>query len=360
MKIKSTLHGLTPYQPGKPMEEVKRELGLDEVVKLASNENPYGASDSVQAAIQEAVSSIAIYPDGGAAKLRQKVAELHNIDEQQIIFGNGSDEVILILCRALLSAGDSIVTATPTFPQYKHNAVIEGANVIEVPLVNGTHDLDAMYDAIDETTKIVFVCNPNNPSGTYVNEEAFMSFLKRVPKDVLVVSDEAYEEYVTAEDYPDTIPLIKNYDNLMVLRTFSKAYGIASLRVGYGVANASFIQGIEPGREPFNTNSIAQAAALAALDDQDFIADCKVKNKEELELFEAFCEDNGFPYYPSQTNFLLFSVNKPGGEVFDYLLRKGFIVRNGEALGFPSYVRVTLGTKEQNERIRSLLTDWLL
>lgn len=359
MKVKQSMVGLTPYQPGKPMEEVQKELGLKEVIKLASNENPYGASPLVNQAVQQALSKVAVYPDGYSRLLREKVAEELQLSEKQLIFGNGSDEVILILCRAILSPGDNIVTAVPTFPQYKHNAVIEGTEVKEVSLQDGVHDLDAMLSAIDEQTKIVFVCNPNNPSGTYVNHEAFVNFIEQVPEHILVVSDEAYFEYVTAEDYPQTIPMLDKYKNLMILRTFSKAYGLASLRIGYGVGSEEFIQAIEPGREPFNTNSVAQAAAIAGLEDKDFLNKCVKANEEEMKKFEQFCLENDFPFYPSQANFILMSVNKPGGEVFDKLLRAGFIVRNGEALGFPSYVRITLGSKSQNERIRAELLSWL-
>ncbi|CAM3719933.1 histidinol-phosphate transaminase [Alkalicoccus chagannorensis] len=359
MKVKQSMVGLTPYQPGKPIEEVKKELGLEEVIKLASNENPYGASPSVGPAVQEALGNVAVYPDGYAKLLRMRTAEKLGVSEKQLIFGNGSDEVILILCRAMLGPEDNIVTAVPTFPQYRHNAVIEGTEVKEVPLQDGVHDLDAMADAVDEKTKIVFVCNPNNPSGTYVNEEAFRDFMKNIPPHVLVVSDEAYVEYVQADDYPDTIPMLNTYTNLLILRTFSKAYGIASLRVGFGIGHEALVQSIEPGREPFNTNSAAQAAAVAALEDEAFLQDCVAKNTEERQKMEQFCEEHGFSYYPSEANFILMSVGRPGGEVFETLLKAGFIVRNGEALGFPDYVRITLGSSSQNERIRHELLQWL-
>ncbi|TVP84637.1 MAG: histidinol-phosphate transaminase [Alkalicoccus sp.] len=359
MKIKQSMAGLIPYQPGKPMEEVKRELGLERVVKLASNENPYGASPQALAAVNEALENIAVYPDGYARVLREKVAQQQEVGEKQLLFGNGSDEVILILCRALLNPGDNIVTAVPTFPQYKHNAVIEGAEVKEVPLEAGVHNLDSMADAVNSRTKMVFVCNPNNPSGTYVNHKKFSDFMKKIPEDVLVVSDEAYYEYVTAQDFPDTKSFMKQYSNLLILRTFSKAYGLASLRIGYGIGREELIQAVEPGREPFNTNSAAQAAAAASLEDEEFLNNCTDKNAEEMKKFESFCEENGFSYYPSEANFILMSVDRPGGEVYEKLLHAGFIVRNGEALGFPDHVRITLGTPRQNEAIRTELLNWL-
>ncbi|MFA9556157.1 histidinol-phosphate transaminase [Evansella sp. AB-rgal1] len=356
MNVKQTMVGLVPYQPGKPIEEVKRELGLTEVIKLASNENPYGYSPKVKQVIQESLEDLAIYPDGYARELREKVAAHLGVKETDLIFGNGSDEVILILCRSILTSEDNIVTATPTFPQYRHNAVIEGTEIKEVPLVNGVHDLEGMLNAIDENTKIVFVCNPNNPSGTYVGEDAFLSFLHRVPEHVLVVSDEAYYEYVAAEDYPNTIPLLNQYKNLIILRTFSKAYGLAALRVGYGVANSDLIRSIDPGREPFNTNTIAQRAASKAIEDQAFVQECFEKNRSEMKRFETFCEENGYDYYPSQANFILMDLKKPGSEIFQTLLEQGFITRNGEALGFPTSVRITLGTSEQNKRIIEVLS----
>ncbi|TMW74098.1 histidinol-phosphate transaminase [Alteribacter natronophilus] len=361
MMVKESLKGLTPYQPGKPVDEVKRELGLEKVVKLASNENPYGCSPLAKEAISRALQDVAVYPDGYAQKLRTKVAGRLNVSEKQLLFGNGSDEVILILCRALLSKGDNIVAAVPTFPQYRHNAVIEGAEVKEVPLVNGEHDLEGMKNAIDEKTKIVFVCNPNNPTGNAIGKEAFESFLKSVPEDVIVVSDEAYNEYVTLEDYPDTVPMISGHRNLVVLRTFSKAYGLASLRIGYGVGDETFMQSLDPAREPFNTSTIAQMAAYYSLDDDQFIEDCSRKNRDGIELFEKFCREHGLHCYPSQGNFILIDLGVPGTDIFNRLLKAGYIVRNGEALGFPTSARITIGTREQNEEmiaeLKSLLAE---
>lgn len=359
MQVKSQLISLKPYEPGKPIEEVKRELGLEKVVKMASNENPFGCSEKAKEAIQNELSQLHIYPDGYAYNVREKVANHLNVKKEQLIFGNGSDEVILILCRALLSPEKNTVMAQPTFSQYKHNALIEGAEIREVPLINGEHDLDGMLEQIDENTAIVWVCNPNNPSGNYIDKERFISFLKKVPKNVLVVSDEAYYEYVVAEDYPDTISLLNEFPNLMVLRTFSKAYGLSALRIGYGVGNETFIRSLDPARPPFNTSSVAQAAAIAALDDQDFIQTCREKNREGIEQFYAFCEKFKLKCYPTQTNFILIDFNRNGDEVFQYLLKRGFIVRSGVALGFPTAVRITVGTKEENEEIIQRLTEML-
>ncbi|RBW70274.1 histidinol-phosphate transaminase [Bacillus taeanensis] len=359
MKVKKQITQLTPYQPGKPIEEVKKELGLSKVTKLASNENPFGSSPKVKEAIQQELAFLNIYPDGYSASLREKVANFLNVKEEQLIFGNGSDEVIQILCRAVLTKESNTVMAAPTFPQYKHNAVIEGAEIREVPLVNGEHDLDEMANQINEDTRIVWVCNPNNPSGNYISKERFLSFMKKVPADVLVVSDEAYFEYVEAEDYPETISLLDTYPNLMILRTFSKAHGLAALRIGYGIASEKIIKLIEPAREPFNTSRIAQAAAIAALEDEQFIKTCYEKNREGLQQFYAFCEKYQLSYYPSQANFILIDFERSGNEVFQYLLENGFIVRSGEALGFPTSARITVGSQEQNAEIIECLSKMI-
>ncbi|AUI38086.1 histidinol-phosphate transaminase [Geobacillus thermoleovorans] len=359
MQVKESLRGLSPYQPGKSIEEVKREYGLPEIIKLASNENPYGSSPAAKAAIAAELDRLAVYPDGCARTLREKVAKHLGVKETQLLFGNGSDEVVQIFCRAFLEPGANTVMAAPTFPQYRHNAIIERAEVREVPLVDGRHDLEAMLAAIDENTRIVWICNPNNPTGTYVNDIELRAFLDRVPPHVLVVVDEAYYEYATAPDYPQTVPLLNEYEQLVVMRTFSKAYGLAALRVGYGVASETLIRAVEPAREPFNTSTIAQAAAAAALDDQAFIRACVERNRAELERYYRFCEENGLKYYPSQTNFLFIDFGLDGDEVFRYLLERGVIVRSGQALGLPTGVRVTVGTKEQNDRVLELVSQLL-
>ncbi|WP_017755573.1 histidinol-phosphate transaminase [Calidifontibacillus oryziterrae] len=359
LKVKEQLFGLTPYQPGKPIEDVKRELGLEKIIKLASNENPFGCSEKAKEAIIKSVDEMALYPDGYSKTLREKVAGLTGVREDQIIFGNGSDELIAILCRALLSPSTNTVMAKPTFSQYSHNAVIEGAEIREIENINGEHDLDGMLTAIDENTAIVWVCSPNNPTGTYIGEEKLLRFIKNVPDDVLIVVDEAYKEYVVADDYPNTLSFLNEYPNVIVLRTFSKAYGLASLRVGYGVANPDLIKAIEPARGPFNTSRLAQAAVSAAIDDQQFILACTKANREGLEQYYEFCKEMGLSYFPSQGNFILIDFKRSGQEVFEYLLKKGFIVRSGTALGYPTCVRITVGSKQQNEEIIDVLKAML-
>ncbi|WP_040208474.1 histidinol-phosphate transaminase [Neobacillus jeddahensis] len=359
MRWKEQLLTLTPYQPGKSIEAVKRQFNLERIVKLASNENPFGCSARVLSTLQTYQPSLALYPDGYATKLRETLAEFLEVDADELIFGNGSDNLIQIISRALLHSDASTIMASPTFSQYKHNAIIEGAIVKEIPLVNGDHDLDAMLGAIDEQTNVIWVCSPNNPTGTYIPEYKLISFLEKVPSHILVVVDEAYFEYVVAEDYYDSIKLTRQYENLIVLRTFSKIYGLASLRVGYGVANRAIIKALEPAREPFNVNSIGQLAASEAIHDQEFVTDCKEKNRQGLEQFYLFCEENQLSYYPTQTNFILIDFKVDGDLIFQYLQERGYIVRSGKALGFPKAVRITVGSSEQNEGVLKVLSEFL-
>lgn len=357
MKVKEQLLSLKAYVPGRHIEEVKKQYGLSKIVKLASNENPFGCSDYAAKAIASVAEQYALYPDGAAQALREKLAVHLQVKEQQILFGSGLDEVIQMVSRALLQKGTNVVMAKPTFSQYRHHAVIEGAEVREVPLKNGGHDLEAMQLQIDEETRIVWICNPNNPTGTYVEKQKLLSFLEDIPKTALVIMDEAYYEYAGAEDYPQTLPLLENYENLMVLRTFSKAYGLAAFRIGYAVGHESLIRQLEVTRLPFNTSAIAQVVALAALEDQTFLQQCIAKNNEGLEQYYNFCKENGVLYYPSQTNFIFMKLGIPGDVAFEKLLQKGYIVRSGEGLGVPDGIRITVGRQEENAEIIGLLTE---
>lgn len=359
MRWKEQILELTPYQPGKSIGEVKRQYGLEKIVKLASNENPFGCSPKVVESIREFAASLALYPDGYATDIRGALSSKLGVKPTELIFGNGSDENIQIISRALLRPGYNTVMAAPTFPQYKHNAVIEGAEIREVPLIDGEHDLEGMLSAIDEKTNVVWLCSPNNPTGAYIKESQLVSFLERVRKDTLVVIDEAYYEYVVAEDYYQSLELVKQFENVIVLRTFSKIYGLASLRIGYGVANEKVIRALEPAREPFNTNTFAQIAAIAALEDQEFVESTRQKNREGLIQFYQFCDENGLDYTPSQGNFILIDFKVDGNKVFQFLLERGYIVRSGTALGFPTSVRVTVGSKEQNNGVIEVMKEFI-
>lgn len=358
MKPKSNIVNLPVYQPGKPIEEVKRELGLDEVIKLASNENPYGCSPKAKEAIIAELSNVSVYPDGGAAELTTALSEYLGVAKSSLIFGCGSDEVIALITRAFLVPGDETIMADQTFSVYKSNADIEGAVSIEVPLKNGVHDLDGMLAAVTDKTKIIWVCNPNNPTGTIVAERDLISFMDAVPSSVMVVLDEAYYEFVTDESYPQGVPLMEKYSNLVILRTFSKIYGLASLRIGYGIAQPEVITLINQVREPFNTNRSAQAAAKAAIGDQGFIEECCRLNAEGRDFLQKEFDRLGLSYFPSQGNFVMVDVKTSGKDVFDKLLRQGIIVRPGFA-HYPTYIRVSVGTPEQNQAFASVLEEVL-
>lgn len=355
LQPKSNIVHLPVYKPGKPMSEVKRDLGLDEVIHMASNQNPYGSSPLVKDAILSELENTSIYPDGASVELASALSKHLDVEPNQLIFGAGSDEVVLMLARAFLVQGDETIMATHTFPQYKHNAEIEGAVCVEVPLQSGTHNLDAMLEKVTPITKIVWICNPNNPTGTMNTHDEVKSFMEQVPEHVLVVLDEAYYEYNISDDYPDSLALLKEYKNMVILRTFSKIYGMASLRIGYGIGHPEIIHYINQVREPFNTTRFAQTAAIAALKDQAFIQKCREDNHKGIQYLNEQFTSMGLNYYPSVGNFIMVDVKRPAEEVFDALLRKGIIVRGGHALDFPTSLRVTVGSQEQNEKFITAL-----
>ncbi|AIW40452.1 MULTISPECIES: histidinol-phosphate transaminase [Paenibacillus] len=348
MQPKPHIVHLPVYQPGKPIEDVKRELGLDEVIKLASNENPYGSSPKVLQAIQQEFANISVYPDGSAVALTQALAKRTGLKEEQFIYGCGSDEIIALITRAFLLPGEESIMADQTFSVYKSNVEIEGAVAVEVPLRDGVHDLDAMLSHINDRTKIIWICNPNNPTGTIVPEAELIAFLDQVPKHIMVVLDEAYAEFVTDRSYPDGIRLLPAYENLVVLRTFSKIYGLASLRIGYGMGAESIIRLINQVREPFNTSRVAQAAAIAALEDQEFVQECRDRNAEGRAYLQNELKRLGLESFPAHGNFIMLDVRRPSGEVFQELLRKGVIIRAGHHK-YPTYIRVSVGSQPQNE-----------
>lgn len=360
MKWKQQIHGMKAYQPGKPIDEVKRMYDLDEVIKLASNENPFGSSPNVKAFLQTDASNYAIYPDGYAQDLRTTVASHYGVEESELIFGNGSDDLIAIVTRALLYPGVNTVMADLSFSQYWHNAEVEGAEIRKVPMQNGVHDLDAMLAAIDDNTSVVWVCNPNNPTGTIVGDDALAAFLANVPQHVLVVLDEAYVEYITDERYKDTMHYFRDYSNVILMRTFSKAYGLAAFRVGYGIANKDIIAKLDPVRAPFNNAVLSQEVAKVALQDQGFINECREANEKGKAQYVAFCEKHQLHYFPSETNFIMFEVKVSSNMVFEEMMKRGFIIRSGAALGLDGYIRVTIGTEAQNAKFLRLLEELLI
>lgn len=358
LKPKQNITHLPVYQPGKPVEDVKRELGLTEVIKLASNENPYGCSEQAKAAITAELSNMSIYPDGASVALTGDIAARLGISNDQLIFGAGSDEVIMMLARAYFVPGDETIMADETFPQYKHNAEIENAVVIEVPLKDGKHDLEAMLKRVTEKTKIVWICNPNNPTGTIVTHDEVAEFLAKVPDSVLVVLDEAYCEYSDDSIYPDGLSLLNQHPNLVLLRTFSKIYGLASLRIGYGIGHPDVIRSINQVREPFNTTRFAQTAARAALADEAFINMCRESNTAGIQYLTGAFDRLGLPYFPAHGNFIMFDAQHPSQQVFDGLLRKGIIAR-ARWTYYPTHIRITVGNQGQNEKFIAALEEVL-
>ncbi|MBM7647367.1 histidinol-phosphate aminotransferase [Bacillus ectoiniformans] len=353
------LDGLGVYKPGKPIEEVKRELGLERVIKLASNENPLGYSKMAKEAMMKELENIAFYPEGTAPVLAEALAKKLNVQPEQLIIGNGSDEILHLITRSYIRTGDEAVMANVTFPRYDTNVRIEGGTPAIVPLIDGVHDLDGMLAAINDRTRMVFVCNPNNPTGTIVGKQALEAFISKVPEHVLIVVDEAYFEYVTEEDYLNTVPLVASYPNLIVLRTFSKIYGLAALRIGYGVMNPSIVQELMKVKEPFNTNRMAQAAAIASLQDEEFLQTCIQSNEEGRKYISSEAEKMGLSYFPSQGNFVMIQLGRSGDEVFEALLKKGITVRSGGVLGYPETIRVSIGTEEENETFIKTLKEVL-
>ncbi|GGJ85608.1 histidinol-phosphate aminotransferase [Lentibacillus kapialis] len=355
MTSKQILKEMTPYQPGKQTEEVKREYGLNRIVKLASNENPFGYSGKVDDYLSEHSLSLNIYPDGYTSELRMALSNKLKVSEDQLIFGNGTDEVVQTIGRAYLYPGVNTIMATPTFPQYKHNALIEGAEVKEVPTINGYHNLSGMLETMDDRTNVVWLCSPNNPTGSLIPRDDFYDFMEKCPSDVLVVLDEAYFEYADGHKQPNALQYLNQYKNLIVLRTFSKAYGLAGLRIGYGIANQDIIQRLDVVRGPFNTSSVAQKAALLALEDDKFIYDSITRNHTIKHSFEKFLNSIDWHFYDSQTNFLLVSTPLSSEKMFLYLQEHGFIVRPGESFGFPETIRITIGTESDMQELQKIL-----
>src|SRR5687767_6790848 len=337
------------YEPGKPIEYVARELGLDpaSIIKLASNENPFGPSPRALAAAKHALEHGELYPDGGCFELRQKLARVRGLESDQFVVGNGSNEIIELLGHAFLGAGDHVVMAAPAFVVYKLVTLLFGAKAIEVPLRDWCHDLAAILAAVTPQTKLVYVCIPNNPTGTANTEAELHSFVRSLPEHVIAVIDEAYAEFL--ENPPDIRPLIREGRKVVGLRTFSKIYGLASLRVGYGYANAELCALLNRVRQPFNVNGIAQAAAVAALDDQEFAIRCAHENRAGLAQLENGCRRLGLEFVGSVANFMLVKVGD-GNRVFDALQQRGVIVRPVKSYGLPEWVRVTVGTRAQNDR----------
>ncbi len=343
------LHDLVSYEPGKPIEDVARELGLKphEIIKLASNENPLGPSPKALAAMREMLDRAHFYPDGGGYYLREAIAKKFGFERGNVMLGCGSNEIIEFIGKAFLNPGDEIVTARHAFVVYKLMATLFGATTVEVPDPNFAHDLEGMAAAITPKTKEVFIANPNNPTGTLLSQEEIDRFMGKVPDHVIVVFDEAYYEFL--ENPPDTLKFVREGRNVVVLRTFSKIQGLANLRIGYGLAKPELIDVLQKTRQPFNTNGIAQAGALAGLADDEHQRRTREITIEGREFLQREFAAMGLDYVPSFANFILVCVHD-GKAVFQALMKRGIIVRDMTSYGLPEWIRVSIGTMEQNRR----------
>lgn len=353
--VSDNIRSLVPYPPGKPIEELERELGISGSIKLASNENPMGPSPKAVEAVSRILAGLHRYPDGSCYYLKERLSANLAVPHEMITFGNGSNEIIELLVRAYLRPGDEAVMGSPSFAVYPIVVKSVGGVAIEVPLKDMRHDLSAMAERITKKTRLVFIANPNNPTGTVVTDAEFREFMKAVPEDVIVCMDEAYYEFVKGPDFPDTLSYIKAGAPVLMLRTFSKIYGLAGLRVGYGVAHPDMMDYMNRVRQPFNVNSLAQAAALAALDDGEHLERTRRNNEEGLRFLVGELRARGFECVDTEANFFLVRVGDGRG-VYDALLRKGVIVRPMASYSLPEYIRVTVGLPDENKRF---LTSFL-
>jgi histidinol-phosphate aminotransferase len=351
MKINPALKNLPTYQPGRPIEEVARELNLpaDSIIKVASNENPFGPSPLAIAAMKNVISGVNLYPDGNAFYLKQKLAAKLGVETTNLILGNGSNEIIEFVAHALLAPDDDVLVSQFCFAIYPIVAKMFGANLKIVPAKNYGHDLPAMLKAITPKTRIVFVANPNNPTGTLAPREEVIQFVNGIPDNVLLVMDEAYIEFLN--DAVDLVPLVRPgaRKNLILMRTFSKIYGLAGLRIGYGIANSEFVTALEKIRQPFNINSHAQTAALAALDDDEHVRKTRQNNFSGLEIFAKAFRELKLEFVPSFANFILVRVGD-GQKVFEAMQMLGVITRPMGGYQLPEWIRISVGTPKENER----------
>lgn len=364
---RACLNEIKPYVPGKPIEEVKRELGLDDVIKLASNENPLGASPWVQEAMRESLSGINYYPDGNCFNLREALSSGLGVKEGQLIFGNGSDEILKLLAEAYLEPGDEIIMPQPSFSEYEFVTRIMGGKINLASLKPDlfSYDLDMVLGMVTDRTRIIFICSPNNPTGSIVRREELDDFLRKLPPGIIVALDEAYCEYVDNPDYPESLEYVRensvnNTDKpVLILRTFSKIYGLAGLRIGYGIASEQLIQDLNRVREPFNVNFMAQVAALAALKDEDHVRRSRELVLKSRKQVAEGLQKLGLSPVPSEANFFFVDIGVDSVAAFKLLLKRGVIVRTGDIFGLPTFIRVNFGLPEENDRFLAALEEVL-
>ena len=341
---------LSPYQPGKPVEELERELGIVDIIKLASNENPLGPSRVVIESITGQLAELARYPDGSAYQLKDKLQAKLGIDPAMVTVGNGSNDVLELVARVFLGPGLESIVSEHSFVVYPLVTKSLGAELIVIPAIDFGQDLNATRASIGDRTRVIFIANPNNPTGTWVDKQSLLSFLDAVPEKVLVVLDEAYAEYVAEPDYPNGLELVDDYPNLIVTRTFSKAYGLAGLRMGYSVSHPDIADLMNRVRQPFNVNAMSLAAALVALDDEAYLKESVRVNNEGMKMLTDACDQLGLGYIPSVGNFLTIDFGCDAMPIYDGLLQEGVIVRPIGVYGLPNHLRVTVGLPLENKR----------
>ena len=356
-EVSPNISRLTPYRHGKSIAEVERELGITGMIKLASNENSLGPSPMAVEAMHSFASKMHLYPDAGSYDLQQFLAARLDVDPEGLVFGNGSDDVIHLIGITFLNDGDEVVQAHPSFVRYEAAATLNNCKCHLVPLTSDwVHDLDAMLAAVNEKTRLVFITNPNNPTGTIVGKEALDNFLSALPERVLAVIDEAYYEYAAPDaDYPDCLPYVRDGRNVILLRTFSKAFGLAGLRIGYGITRPEIAGWLNRTREPFNVNLMAQAAAIAAAADEAHVARTVATNEAGKAQFYAALDALGLSYAPTYGNFIWFDTGRDSKQVYSKLLYAGVITRTGDIFGAPTYLRVTIGTEAENAKFLNAL-----
>jgi len=355
--VRDGIEDLVPYPPGKPIEELERELGISGSIKLASNENPLGPSPKAVEAIKEKLHTINRYPDGSGFYLKAKLAEKFGLPQEQIILGNGSNELIELSVRTFLNPGEEAIQPFPTFLVYEKIVRAAGGTMVSVPLEGFNLDLDRIREAIGQKTKLLFIANPNNPTGLALTRAELENFLQDLPRDLLIILDEAYIEFVTDENVGSGIELLDRHPHLLVIRTFSKLYGLAGLRIGYGFSSPEIIDYLNRVRQPFNANALAQAGALAALDDQDFVQETLNLVQAGLRQLARGLDELGLKYFPTQTNFFLIKTPIPGKVIYERMLRRGVIVRAMDSFGLPDHIRINVGLPQENDRFLNTLKE---
>ena len=352
------LSKLSDYVPGKSIEEIRERFGLDKVVKLASNENPLGASPKAVEAFHGIADSLHLYPRGDAPKLIDSIAKMYGVETSLIVVGNGSDEIIDMVGKAFIRQGDNCVGITPTFSVYKFTTLSNGADFIGVGEGEARTSLDELAKAINDKTRVAFICNPNNPTGAYYTESEIREFLKKVPQNVLVFLDEAYAEFATAPDYPNMAKFVGEYSNLFVNRTFSKIYGLAGLRVGYAFGSTEVVRALWKVKPPFDVNQAAQVAAIAALGDKEHVQATRKMNAEGIAVLTREFNALGLKVLPTQANFICVKIGPKARDLVAFLESNGMIVRGLTSFGMPEYIRVTVGKPEENAFLMELVKKW--